>query len=317
MSPSGTLVYLEGGVPLLPPGTMMWVDRTGSAQPIAAAGPGSYLGPRLSPDGQKIAVASRRERSRITDVWVYDVERGAPTRVTFDGGAFPIWSPDSKRMAIGTLKLDQRGWQWKRQSALRPATRCSSPRHGRPRRMLSCSCRKRPPEPTGFGSSRCTVSASRTCSSSRASSCGIRICRQTAGGWRTCRTSREPLRCTCSRTRGPAKKFASRLPAEWIRSGAAKGRELLYRSFTSDGQQLFFSAAVSSLAPFRTDPPRLMFQAKVGEYDTTAPERSWDVSADGKRFLLVKAGPLTDKPVTAMHVVLNWAEELTRLAPAK
>ena len=46
------------------------------------------------------------------------------------------------------------------------------------------------------------------------------------------------------------------------------------------------------------------------------PERSWDVSADGKRFLLVKPGPLTDKPVTMMHVVLNWAEELKRLAPA-
>jgi hypothetical protein len=25
----------------------------------------------------------------------------------------------------------------------------------------------------------------------------------------------------------------------------------------------------------------------------------------------------TDKPVTAMHVVLNWTEELKRLVPAK
>ena len=49
------------------------------------------------------------------------------------------------------------------------------------------------------------------------------------------------------------------------------------------------------------------------EYDSTAPERGWDVSPDGKRFLLTKVGPLSDKPVTAMRVVLNWAEELRRL----
>jgi hypothetical protein len=94
---------------------------------------------------------------------------------------------------------------------------------------------------------------------------------------------------------------------------SANGRELLYRSFTPEGGQLFFSAAVLSLGPFRTEPPRLMFQAKTFEYDTTAPERSWDVSADGKRFLLVKTAPVTDKPVTAMHVVLNWSQELERL----
>jgi hypothetical protein len=59
----------------------------------------------------------------------------------------------------------------------------------------------------------------------------------------------------------------------------------------------------------------MMFQAKMGEYDTTAPERSWDVSADGKRFLLVKPSPSTDKPVSTIQVVLNWLEELKRLVP--
>ena len=47
----------------------------------------------------------------------------------------------------------------------------------------------------------------------------------------------------------------------------------------------------------------------------TAPVRSWDVSADGQRFLLRDPIESTDKPVTAMHVVLNWAEELKRLVP--
>jgi hypothetical protein len=42
-----------------------------------------------------------------------------------------------------------------------------------------------------------------------------------------------------------------------------------------------------------------------------------DVSADGQRFLLLRNVASTDKPVTEMHVVLNWTEELKRLAPAK
>ena len=75
--------------------------------------------------------------------------------------------------------------------------------------------------------------------------------------------------------------------------------------------------AVRFLSGRPTDPPKLMFQAKIGEHDATPPERSWDVSADGERFLLVKTAAITDKPVTAMHVVLNWAEELRQRVPAK
>jgi len=68
---------------------------------------------------------------------------------------------------------------------------------------------------------------------------------------------------------------------------------------------------VRSLAPFRVDPPRVLFATK-GEYDSTSPLRSWNVSADGERFLLSRYAESTDKPVTAIQVVLNWAEGLKR-----
>jgi serine/threonine protein kinase/Tol biopolymer transport system component len=311
VSPSGTLVYLEGGVAVLPSGTMMWVDRTGSAQPIAAAGPGSYLGPRLSPDGQKIAVASRRERSRVTDVWVYDVERGAPTRTTFDGGGFPIWSPDSKRLAMGTLKVinadgsgngDRVAAGGKMQIPSSWASEANAlvyleetpsavngiwvvPMHGerKPHLFIESRFQLWHPDLSPDGKWMAYVS-------NESGTYEVYI---------------QPYP-------GPGEKTRISTSGGFDPIWNANGRELLYRSFTADGQQLFLSAAVSSLAPFRTDPPKLMFQAKALEYDTSAPERSWDVSADGKRFLLVKVGPLTDKPVSTMHIVLNWAEELTR-----
>lgn len=96
----------------------------------------------------------------------------------------------------------------------------------------------------------------------------------------------------------------------------ANGRELLYRSGTLDVQQ-FLSAAVRSLSPFRADTPRLLFEARFGQYDSTGPVRGWDARADGQRFLLARPVASTDPPVTAMHVVLNWAEELKRRVPAK
>ena len=52
--------------------------------------------------------ACRRRVSRVgtndrtTDVWVHDVVRGSPTRLTFDGdNRRPIWSPDGKRLVYG------------------------------------------------------------------------------------------------------------------------------------------------------------------------------------------------------------------------
>ena len=32
--------------------------------------------------------------------------------------------------------------------------------------------------------------------------------------------------------------------------------------------------------------PRLLFELKAGDYDSTAPVRSWSATADGQRFLL-------------------------------
>ena len=94
------------------------------------------------------------------------------------------------------------------------------------------------------------------------------------------------------------------------------GRELLYRGGTPTTMPVF-SAAIESSSPFRAGVPRVVFEAANGLYDRTGPMGAWDATADGQRFLLVKVDESFNKPVTTMHVVLNWAEELKRLVPAK
>jgi hypothetical protein len=75
--------------------------------------------------------------------------------------------------------------------------------------------------------------------------------------------------------------------------------------------------AIRSRSSFQADAPRLLFEAKDGKYGSSTPIRGWDISADGQRFLFVGSIASTQKPVTAIHIVLNWAEALKRLVPTK
>jgi serine/threonine-protein kinase len=93
----GTFVYRRASGndgPLLY--TLEWVDPTGKREPLRAK-PGEFFGyPRLSPDGKRVALLVR-DAEGGTDIWVYDQQRDAMTRLTFDGeGDLPIWSPDGQ-----------------------------------------------------------------------------------------------------------------------------------------------------------------------------------------------------------------------------
>jgi Tol biopolymer transport system component len=56
----------------------------------------------LSPTGDRVAVDMIADGNR--DVWVIDVARGVPSRITFDPSSdwTPVWSPDGSRLAFGS-----------------------------------------------------------------------------------------------------------------------------------------------------------------------------------------------------------------------
>ena len=47
------------------------------------------------------------------------------------------------------------------------------------------------------------------------------------------------------------------------------------------------------------------------------PGRTYDISQDGKRFLMIKDPPGSTAPPASMIVVQHWVEELKRLVPTK
>ena len=59
--------------------------------------------------------------------------------------------------------------------------------------------------------------------------------------------------------------------------------------------------------------PRLLFE---GPYFTNLWAPNYDVSADGRRFLMLQEIDLPPEPARQIHIVQNWFEELKRRCPA-
>jgi serine/threonine-protein kinase len=99
VSQTGVLAYIAGtGGSLTNPVT--WLSRDGKTAPLRAA-PFEWSDPHFSPDGGRLALDSLRGN---LDVWVYEWARDTLTRLTFGPGnnRSPVWSPDGGRIVFSS-----------------------------------------------------------------------------------------------------------------------------------------------------------------------------------------------------------------------
>ncbi len=107
VSRSGTLVYRKGGGSTVKAtATIQWLapntDGAAKKEPLLSK-PGSYISPRLSPDGTRLAMMVMEQGT--TDLLVYDLRRDAMTRLNSGGGpAGLVWSPDSRYVFFGSVR---------------------------------------------------------------------------------------------------------------------------------------------------------------------------------------------------------------------
>jgi len=92
VSNDGTLIYV-GGERSVTTYPIVWVDRDGATSPLWSV-PGAYGMPGLAPDGKRLSLTVFRDNN--LDVWIYDLEREVPTRLTFNDGydADQLFTPD-------------------------------------------------------------------------------------------------------------------------------------------------------------------------------------------------------------------------------
>ena len=110
---TGAFVYVSGRAAGGSSFPIVWMDSSGNTTPLVAK-PGAYGAPRFSPDGKRLAFTSRS--SRGTDIWVYDLERGIPTQLTFTapGNLEMAWTPDGKHIAFGSSTEGMAALWWMR-----------------------------------------------------------------------------------------------------------------------------------------------------------------------------------------------------------
>lgn len=81
---------------------LTWFDRAGKK--LGTVGPAAQYStfsvPRISPDGQRLAVARPNAPSKLNDIYLFDLKDGRGTPFTFDSknDIYPIWSPDGSRI---------------------------------------------------------------------------------------------------------------------------------------------------------------------------------------------------------------------------
>jgi serine/threonine protein kinase len=311
VSESGTLVYVNAGFDPDRKDSLVWVDQRGIEQP-AATTQFSFQFPRLSPDGNKIAyIAFGRERQ----VWVYDLIKGTNSRLTSDGRAtFPIWSPDGKRILFMWHRALSGNLYWQSYDGSSPMERLTNS----PYFQL----------PSSWSVDGKTVVFVEDHPETGSDIYVFDV---------TTRTAKPFLNSPFEET------YPALSPdGRWLAysSNESKQVQVYVRPFptsnlkyqisngggahplwSKDGKQLFYrwndqvwAVDVNETErELATSKPRLLFE-KPG-YRGSTNVRDWDISPDGKRFLMVKSEENKITFVTELSLIQNWFEELKRLVP--
>jgi len=319
-SATGSLVYVSGGVQSAQ-SRLLWVSRNGAEQPLAAP-VHAYLGPRLSPDGRRVAVGIAEQESQV---WLYDLSRETLTRLTFEGNVngYTTWTPDGKRIAFQSNKEGQSNIFWQLADG-----------SGGLERLTTSDYNQTPHSWSPDGQ---LLAFHEINPSTQRDIWVLRMGDRSAGS--------EQVRKAQPFLRTPFNEGAARFSpnGRWLAYVSDESGHLDWEIYVQpypgpggkwqisteggtepvwnpNGRELFYRSGDKMMAvdittepSFAAGKPRVLFE---GQYvPTPASFPNYDVTPDGQRFLMLKPGEAGEAVPTQINVVLNWFEELKRRVP--
>jgi Tol biopolymer transport system component len=317
ISQTGVLVFAPGPTRAGQDGVFL-SDRRGDMTALKLP-PGSYLNPRVSPDGKRLAFETHDGRQAA--IAVYDLAgTSSLRRLTFVGNnRLPIWSADGTRVAF---QSDREGdaaifWQPVDGSTAERLTRPDPgtthvPESWSPREDLFLFSIKK-----GFETTLWTYSMR--------DRKATRFGDVTSAAFPTDATFSPDGRWVAYQSgdqgSGEATTYVQPFPATGAKHEIARGGRPMW---SRDGSELFFVPAPSQFMTVRvrTDPdfaftPPAPIPRRFGLAPPMGP-RPYDILDDG-RFVFVESVTATgDQRAAPLYVVMNWFTELTaKLAAAK
>ena len=307
-SENGVLAYAPAGAQS-GRRSLVWVDREGRETPLTREAR-AYAAPRLSPDGTSILV---RVAEDTTDIWSYEIERGALTRLTSEGYEDgPLWTADGKALIYpsnksGAPALYRQPVAGKGEAVqFGPSGRIQypetlskdgkaivvtemNPKTGLDLYLIPLDADARPVPLLVTDNSEYAADLSPDGKwfvyVSRASGRPEIAVRSVAGGGDEWRVS-----------------LNGGTEPRWSRGGG----EIFYR----EGQRMMV-VAVTTEPAVAVSKPRALFE---GLYEVMDGPINYDVTPDGRRFLMVKM-ERSEAP-TELRVVTGWDRELRKALPA-
>ncbi len=308
----GTLAYIpvEARSAELSP---VWVDRNGQVEPLAAAIPRNYQTVAISPDGSRLAFTIIDGAN--SDVWIYDLMRHTLNRLTSDGRSrFPIWAPNGKRVVYQSKEAGERpifgliadgGSEPELLGMLEDTTYWPTSCSADGKEMLVTTY-----DPNSKLLHDIWVVPLEHNEKRRPQPFIQRDNMQRQGVWSP---DGRWIAYTSDETRwwevyvepypGPGPKVMISTEGGQLPVWSRDGKELFYRW----GDRMM-AATVETQPEFKVTGTEVLFK---GRYLTNE-FHNYDVAPDG-RFLMIQESQASTPP--AIHVVLNWFEELKRLVP--